>query len=126
MADKPKLFKPIRFRSKRRLTFNKTGRAKGYDSAWEKYRRRFLYHNPNCYCCPEKATVVDHIEAHKGDKELFVKLNNHLPLCAHCHNKITGLFDRHKVQDLAGKMEWIQKQRLKFNNTRRVKVLPTY
>ena len=126
MANKPKQFKPNRHKGTRKFTFNKTGRAKGYDSTWEKYRRRFLYHNPYCYCCPNKATVVDHIKAHKGDEELFKATNNHLPLCKHCHDTITGKFDRHKEQKLEEKIDWINEQREIYGNTRRVKVLPRY
>lgn len=124
---KPKLYKPKVGRGKK--TFSKpelSARQKGYDTKWEKYRFRFLHYNQNCYCCPSPSTVVDHLQTHKGDEELFKKLDNHLPLCKFCHNFITGKFDRKDVQDMEGKLKWIQKQREHFNIKSKVKVLGVY
>lgn len=125
MPKKPKHYKPATSKSKK-FTFNKSGREKGYDSNWEKYRRRFLYHNPKCYICTNRATTVDHIKAHKGDSELFTSTVNHLPCCKQCHDYMTGKFDRHATPLLDEKIKWIDKQRTFYNNTVRVKVLPYY
>lgn len=103
-----------------------TAREKGYDSVWDKYRRRFLYYNPYCYCCGATSKVVDHIRAHKGDQELFESLTNHLPLCTGCHNYVTGKFDRYEEPDLEGKLEWIASEREHYGLTSKVKVLPYY
>jgi len=89
----------------------KTGREKGYDSAWESYRRRFLYYNPKCYICGEKASCVDHIVTIRSNPDLAESTTNHLPNCASCHSIVTGLFDRHAEQNLDGKLAWIKKQR---------------
>ena len=75
MPNKPKQYRPTKRKSKS-FTFRKGGRSKGYDSTWERYRRRFLHHNPNCYCCPSPAKVIDHIVVHRGDKELFEATTN--------------------------------------------------
>jgi len=126
MPKAPKQYKPRRVKPKKRFTFNKTGRAKGYDYKWEKYRRRFLYHNPNCYTCPDKANTVDHILTHKGDRKIFEAVNNHMPLCKLCHNTITGKFDRHKIQDIEGKGKWINKMRETYRKTTKIKMLAKY
>ena len=33
-----------------------------------------------------EASVVDHIQPHKGDYDLFWDGANHQPLCKHCHD----------------------------------------
>lgn len=53
----------------------------GYDSKWRTVRHRFLKVNPLCVRCKEegrivKATVVDHIIPHRGDKKLFCDESN--------------------------------------------------
>lgn len=71
---------------------NATGR--GYDSRWRSARSRFLKVNPLCVKCKEegkfnKATVVDHIKPHRGDKNLFWDETNWQSLCKSCHDKKT-------------------------------------
>ncbi len=49
---------------------------RGYDSRWRTASKRYLRSNPLCVHCLEnskmvKATVVDHIVPHRGDKVLF-------------------------------------------------------
>jgi 5-methylcytosine-specific restriction protein A len=63
-------------------------------SRWKKLRKQFLQEHPICVECEAKgvikaATVVDHIEAHKGDEELFWNQSNWQPLCKCCHDKKT-------------------------------------
>jgi 5-methylcytosine-specific restriction endonuclease McrA len=96
-----------------------------YDHSWEKYRLRFLKENKLCYACAAPATVVDHIYAHRGDAELFKKLDNHLPLCSTCHNKVTALFDR-KRRPTEEKIRWFNNMRLRLGITHRVRILPRY
>lgn len=97
-------------------------------SDWVQYRRRFLYHNPNCYACGGKASVVDHIVPHKGDIALFEATSNHLPMCTTCHNTVTSLFDRnYKIgENVEPKGEWLERQRKKAGNTSKVNILPSY
>lgn len=126
---KNKTFKPKRFTSRKqfRTSHSKsTRRARFYDAKWDKYRRRFLHYNKQCYCCGQPATVVDHIQAHKTDLNLFTDVGNHMPMCHGCHSTVTGLFDRHENPDLEGKLKWIAEQRKHFNVNVKVRVLPSY
>jgi 5-methylcytosine-specific restriction endonuclease McrA len=123
-----KLFTP-RHKSAPGRTFNpKAKEGKLYDKDWEKYRTVFLETNPLCYSCGCKATVVDHLTPHKGDRFLFIQLDNHIPLCEKCHNTITGLFDAKFVvgSSIKPKLTWLSNNRLRHNVYIRVKVLPFY
>lgn len=128
MTTRPKLYKPNSFKSGKSYSGSKprNARKSGYDKDWDKYRFRFLHHNPQCYACSAKATVVDHIVAHKGDPVLFKKLDNHLPLCSPCHNHITARFDRHATPMTEEKIKYLHEQRKSLNITTKVKVLPSY
>jgi hypothetical protein len=126
MPKKPKQFKPNRHVSnkKYRRPGQLSAREKGYDSNWDKYRFRFLHHNPKCYVCGAKSTVVDHYVAWKVDKEkYFWNEQNFCPMCQYCHNYVTGKFDKHKVPLCAEKSEWIKEQREKFNINIKVKIV---
>lgn len=55
-----------------------------------------LLREPFCRECAEKgrrtrATVVDHIEPHRGDWAKFIDPANHQSLCDRCHNRKTAL-----------------------------------
>lgn len=61
---------------------------------WKALRKNQLSAHPLCRYCQQLgkvigATVVDHIEPHKGDPELFHDPDNLQSLCKGCH-------DRHK------------------------------
>jgi 5-methylcytosine-specific restriction protein A len=67
---------------------------RGYDARWRAYRITFLQANPLCVECLKKsrttaATVVDHIEPHRGDTVLFWDTENHQAMCAGCHGAKT-------------------------------------
>lgn len=123
---KAKLFQPKR--STGGFSFN--GRKHIEDmyktKDWEEYRKRFLSVNPKCYVCGVPSTVVDHIEPHKGDLKKFEKLDNHLPLCAKCHNTCTAKFDKYNVPKLIEKLTWLKTHRENNNIFVRVKVLSYY
>ena len=73
---------------------------RGYGSKWQRERRKFLDSNPFCVKCYEeghltKATVVDHIKPHRGDRKLFWDRGNWQPLCEHHHNVKTMTEDRY-------------------------------
>ncbi|TKA98548.1 HNH endonuclease [Cereibacter changlensis] len=75
--------------TERKARFDKTrpnSSARGYGSAWEKARAAFLRSHPHCRRCGALATVVDHIEPHRGDQTLFWDKTNWQPLCATHHN----------------------------------------
>ena len=60
---------------------------------WRRYRRMFLAEHPLCInfaTCHHEATVVDHIQDHKGDWDVFWDSTNHQPMCAYCHNQKTA------------------------------------
>lgn len=71
---------------------------RGYDHKWRKARKGYLLLNPYCVECKkngdyEPSTVVDHIEPHKGDQELFWNRKNWQALCASCHSIKTAKED---------------------------------
>jgi len=74
--------------------YRKTAHQRGYNSKWRKARKAFLARNPLCVHCKQEgkstpATVVDHIEPHKGNQRLFWDKNNWQPLCKTHHDKKT-------------------------------------
>ncbi len=80
----------------------RTAAQRGYGSKWQRYREGWLRKHPLCgdringssrehSACVRDArstpgTVVDHIEDHRGDEQLFWNPSNHQTLCAHCHD----------------------------------------
>lgn len=95
-----------------------TGRAKGYDKEWEAYRWRFLHYNNTCYACGRagekkrgKGLHIDHVIPHRGNQELFWKVDNLIPLCGSCHSVVTGRFDNGTMPDTKGKLKWLAEKR---------------
>lgn len=73
---------------------------RGYGSKWKKASKAYLQSHPLCVMCMEegrctKATVVDHIQPHRGDQKLFWDRSNWRSLCKPCHDKKTGREDSH-------------------------------
>jgi 5-methylcytosine-specific restriction protein A len=71
---------------------------RGYNYKWRKLRKLFLQKNPLCHKCKQdgkyvEATVVDHIEPHRGDDKLMWDENNWQSLCKPCHDSKTGKYD---------------------------------
>lgn len=72
--------------------------ARGYSSRWAKAARGYLAKHPWCVAHEAKgeivrATVVDHIRPHRGDRELFWDRSNWQGLCGPCHNSKTARED---------------------------------
>ncbi len=67
-----------------------TATQRGYNARWQRARKTFLANNPVCRVCDRGATVVDHIEPHRGDMRLFWDKANWQPLCKLCHDKKTA------------------------------------
>ena len=68
-------------------------------SRWRRLRRSFLDRNPLCRMCEDRgqfaiATVVDHIQPHRGDRGLFWDERNWQPLCKTCHDSTKQAMDR--------------------------------
>ena len=125
--QKPKKFTPSR--NEKAFKFNPNiDRDRMYDHDWEKYRVKFLSINSLCYACGSKSTVVDHLTPHKGDESLFKKLDNHIPMCKRCHDTVTAYFDKNYVKNgsIDPKLRWLQKSRIDYGVTVKVKVLPSY
>lgn len=70
---------------------SKSSTQRGYGYKWQQARKTFLQVNPLCCMCKqdgriEAATVVDHIEPHRGDRKLFWDRKNWQPLCKTHHD----------------------------------------
>lgn len=64
---------------------------RGYGYKWQKARADYLREHPLCVFCQRRgrvttATIVDHIEPHKGDLKLFWRRSNWQGLCKPCHD----------------------------------------
>lgn len=59
---------------------------RGYNHEWRKARKDFLQVRPDCVMCGNPASVVDHIQPHKGNQRLFWMRSNWQSLCPRCHN----------------------------------------
>lgn len=75
-----------------------TAHQRGYTRAWAKARKRYLAANPICVECDKEgrltpATEVDHIEPHKGDRDLFWDESNWQSLCKSHHSSKTARED---------------------------------
>jgi len=72
--------------------------SRGYGHKWRTYRQSYLSAHPLCVTCSAEgivtpATVVDHIQPHRGDHLLFWGPDNHQPLCQPCHRRKTASED---------------------------------
>lgn len=67
---------------------------RGYDSRWQKARLAYLAKHPDCVMCGKPATVVDHIEPHRGDQRLFWDSKNWQSLCTPDHNSTKQSLER--------------------------------
>lgn len=67
--------------------------------AWKALRMMWLKSHPLCEECKRNgipttpATLVDHIEPHRGDWNLFMDPENLQSLCSSCHSKKTATED---------------------------------
>ena len=91
MNQRSKQYRPKRVKGNKRFSLFK--KDKFYNSEWRAFTYRFLYHNPNCYACgahkDDTRIDCDHLVPHKGDLDLFWKMDNLIPLCISCHSKVT-------------------------------------
>jgi 5-methylcytosine-specific restriction protein A len=84
-------------------TQNQTSTQRGYGYAWQKARAEHLYNNPVCVMCDAEgivriATVVDHIDPHRGNMDVFWDMARWRSLCKPHHDsdsqKKDNAFDR--------------------------------
>ncbi len=76
-----------------------TAAQRGYGAAWQKARAAYLRRHPVCKMCEQQghlvpASVVDHINPHKGDRTLFWDSENWQSLCKTCHDSAKQSEDR--------------------------------
>jgi 5-methylcytosine-specific restriction endonuclease McrA len=69
-----------------------------YNYRWQKASKAYLALHPLCAECERRgrvtaATVVDHIEPHRGDMVKFWNTANWQSLCEPCHNGIKQRFE---------------------------------
>lgn len=112
--------------SKRKKFNPRKKRNRLYNNTWNRYSHAFLAINPKCFVCNAISTVVDHVIPHKGDEKLFTKLDNHMPLCAACHNYSTAKYDRYDPPLTDEKLKWISENRAVRGLSNKIKVLPYY
>ncbi len=67
-------------------------------SRYRNERKYFLNQNPLCVTCKATgkttpANILDHMEPHKGNSELFWDQKNWQALCKRCHDRKTAMFD---------------------------------
>ena len=72
-----------------------TATDRGYDYRWQQARKIYLHKHPLCVECLKldrfvEATVIDHIDPHRGDKAKFWNVNNWQSLCKACHDVKTA------------------------------------
>lgn len=65
-------------------------RARGYDTAWERTRRRYLRQHPWCVVCGQPATDVDHIDGLGPNGPRGHDPTNLRPLCHPHHSARTA------------------------------------
>jgi len=79
--------RPKRHRPKR----EKTAAQSLYTYAWQQFSKAWMRSNPLCLYCETQgriklAQMVDHIEPHRGDVEVFWQDDNFASCCRACHN----------------------------------------
>lgn len=69
-----------------------SSRSRGYTAEWDKARAAFLARPENCLCLGCRAvglvvpsTVVDHVEPHRGDMDVFWRVEM-WQACCHWHH----------------------------------------
>ena len=77
--------------NKTRFDQRESAAKRGYGSRWQKARATYLLSHPLCLEHERRgfvvvATVVDHIEPHRGDQTLFWNTDNWQSLCKQCHD----------------------------------------
>lgn len=76
-----------------------TAAQRGYGAKWRSVRAVYLRLHPQCVDCLSRglrvpASVVDHIQPHRGDPRLFWDAANWQALCAPCHDRHKALLER--------------------------------
>lgn len=80
-------------------SYRGSARDRGYGTAWDKASRIYRKANPLCLGCQamgriEPATVVDHVEPHKGNQAKFWDESNWQPACNWHHSNVKQQLER--------------------------------
>lgn len=72
---------------------------RGYGARWRRARAAYLRQHPLCVCCRANgrivaATLVDHVEPHRGDMAKFWNSSNWQALDDNCHNRIKAVLEQ--------------------------------
>ena len=116
MPWKPTVHRPAGAKSsaevKRELDRQRPSAARrGYDGRWRRARSRYLAEHPWCVRCLVEgrltpATVVDHVEPHRGDERLFWDQDQWQGLCKQHHDAKTvrdGRWGQRQLSDGAAR-----------------------
>jgi len=85
--------------------------VKPYNYRWQQLRKRFLRDHPLCVKCLAQgrigyASIVDHIQAHRGDDELFWDEDNWQALCKQHHDGAKQSEDKRGFSSAVGADGW--------------------
>lgn len=102
---------------------------RGYNSRWQKARKTYLLHNPMCRMCRQQgkdtpATVVDHIQPHRGNNYLFWDVGNWQSLCATHHNSTKQRDEKRGYSTAIGRDGWPTDTKHPVNQTRTTPMPP--
>jgi 5-methylcytosine-specific restriction protein A len=94
-----------------RLVARPSARERGYSGAWERARKGYLASHPYCVMHAKmgmrvEATVVDHVQPHRGDKALFWDKSNWQPLCKAHHDSTKQMQENGRIVRLIGPDGW--------------------
>jgi 5-methylcytosine-specific restriction protein A len=83
----------------------KNSTQRGYGYKWQQAREGFLRSHPLCLYCQRDgrvtaATVVDHVNPHRGDMTAFWDKANWGSLCAPCHSSV-----KQREENAAGRLQ---------------------
>lgn len=82
-----------------------SARQRGYTAEWDRASRAFLLEPENYYCacgCGRRADTVDHIKAHKGNRDLFWDRTNWQAMAFQCHSSKKQRAERRSNEALTG------------------------
>ena len=91
---------PTRIEQKRQQDERRgSARERGYTRRWDRSAKAFVTEHPLCLGCEAigravPTELVDHIEPHKGDMELFWREDNRQPSCGWHHRVVKAELER--------------------------------
>lgn len=103
MPTKPLTHKPLKHDVKRHMVVSENDsktrkdftNASGYGYKWRKESKAYLKANPLCADCEARGVIklsqeVHHIQAHRGNMDLFWSRSNWSAVCSSCHSSRTA------------------------------------